>query len=269
MDVELTAEEADNALNLARESKYKQDEQQRVQKRREEIKAELLRPMTAENMLAYVKDRAVHKLKLKYRRGAEEVPGLCIDEDNRQVIQWLCMYFTNDAEFSRQLIRTDNAGREYYGDMDKGIMLVGDVGTGKTTLMRCFGSNQRGTYDLVQVPMLCDLYAEDGKKTIDVFSELRQVIPDRDNFFQRYVGQWFDDMGTEREKKHFGNAKNVMSDIILNRYNNKHLFGFHYTHITTNLTNQLIEEMYGSRELSRIYEMFNIIQLKGSDRRRM
>lgn len=268
MDVPLTDEEAVNALLLAKEHKWKQQEQQRVQQRRAAIKAELMRPWNAIEMLDYVQYRAMHELKLKYKNGTLEMPGMCIDDDNRDVINWLCMYFTNDPTFTTTLLREEKSGKQHFGDLNKGILLAGDVGTGKTTLLRCFGSNQRASYDMVPIPQLCDLYAEDGRKTVEIFSNLREAIPDRNNFFQRYVGQWFDDMGTEREKKHFGNSKNVMSDIILNRYNNKHLFGFQYTHITTNLTADQIEEIYGQRELSRIYEMFNIIHLKGGDRRR-
>ncbi len=43
---------------------------------------------------------------------------------------------------------------------------------------------------------------------------------------------------------------------------------FWYTHVTTNLSGDQIEENYGTRVRSRMREMFNMIILPGEDRRK-
>jgi DNA replication protein DnaC len=65
-------------------------------------------------------------------------------------------------------------------------------------------------------------------------------------------------LGTEANAKHYGHEKNVMAEIILNRYDNN--LPYHCTHITTNLTADEIKAQYGTRVTDRIREMFNIIK---------
>ena len=68
----------------------------------------------------------------------------------------------------------------------------------------------------------------------------------------------FDDLGTENNRKYFGNECNVMAEILLSRYElftNKKL----QTHITTNLSATEIENQYGNRVRSRLRELCNLI----------
>ena len=71
-------------------------------------------------------------------------------------------------------------------------------------------------------------------------------------------GYCFDDLGAEKQIKHFGNDCNVMAEILISRYeqftqNNS------ITHITTNLSASELESYYGNRVRSRLRNMFNII----------
>jgi DNA replication protein DnaC len=68
----------------------------------------------------------------------------------------------------------------------------------------------------------------------------------------------FDDLGTENNLKYFGNECNVMTEILLSRYD--HFVSRQMiTHITTNLTSSEIESLYGTRVRSRMKEMFNLV----------
>lgn len=71
----------------------------------------------------------------------------------------------------------------------------------------------------------------------------------------------FDDLGTEQNLKYFGNECNVMSEILLSRYD---LFISQkmITHVTTNLSATEIEDYYGNRVRSRMREMFNLLAFK-------
>jgi DNA replication protein DnaC len=95
-----------------------------------------------------------------------------------------------------------------------------------------------------------------------------QPLGDYRTFNQKRAGYCFDDLGTEETKSHFGNKINVMAEIILNRYDNKTAMGWEFTHVTTNLSADEIEQYYGSRVRSRFREMFNAITLNGNDRRK-
>jgi DNA replication protein DnaC len=74
---------------------------------------------------------------------------------------------------------------------------------------------------------------------------------------QEETGYCFDDLGTEVDKKYYGNESNVMAEILLDRYDKQSVKG--KTHVTSNLNSTMLEERYGYRVRSRIREMLNIV----------
>jgi DNA replication protein DnaC len=68
----------------------------------------------------------------------------------------------------------------------------------------------------------------------------------------------FDDLGVEPLGRHYGKDCNVMGEIIVSRYD---LFLQHHikTHATTNLNAEELEDHYGNRVRSRMWELFNLI----------
>src|SRR5688572_20532865 len=58
-----------------------------------------------------------------------------IDDDNEDIITNLCLYFTSEPAFK--------------GDLKKGLLLVGGVGIGKSTLMQFFKQNPKYSYRLI------------------------------------------------------------------------------------------------------------------------
>lgn len=65
-------------------------------------------------------------------------------------------------------------------------------------------------------------------------------------------------MGVETKGRHFGKDCNVMGEILLSRYD---LFQKRKikTHATTNLNAQELEERYGNRVRSRMWQIFSLI----------
>lgn len=100
-------------------------------------------------------------------------------------------------------------------------------------------------------------FSSEGEKSVSYCSYNIQIATNSNPFGHQVIGFCFDDLGTEANAKYFGKEKNVMAEIILNRYDNK--LDFHSTHITTNLTADKIKEQYGTRVTDRMKEMFNII----------
>ncbi len=152
------------------------------------------------------------------------------------------MYFNNDPDFEI----------EGYS-LNKGIMLHGGVGCGKTTMMKLFRDNPSQKFGVVECMHIADQYKD---------KEIGQQVIYR---FINYPSVCFNDLGTEIESgdsSHFGNKKNVMAEIILNHYerNDSKIFKMHFT---TNCNGAKLLLNYGVRVADRFNEMCNVISLDG------
>ncbi|MFZ4464039.1 MAG: hypothetical protein ACOYN5_09325 [Bacteroidales bacterium] len=176
-----------------------------------------------------------------------------IDENNEQIIKALCCYFTGHPDADK------------YGiNLSKGILLLGGVGCGKTTIMKAFSSNQYQSYKVISARALGYEFSENGFKSIIQYSRTENIA--LNPFGQTELGLCIDDLGTDEERKHYGEKVNALAEIILNRYDNLHRT---QTHITSNLNATMIESAYGPRIRSRMREMFNVLSFnsKAPDRR--
>lgn len=222
--VHLTEEETKEALRAAREKKFYQLKQAEYRERLN--KAKMYPSFTALQLFEYFSMQ------------------LTVDEDNANIVEQLCKYFAADNAFD--------------GDLSKGLFLMGPVGVGKTSMMKFFMKNQVSSYRVDSCRDVESRFSVDGEECIDYYSFNLNVAINADPFGHQSIGFCFDDLGTESNSKHFGKEKNVMAEIILNRYDNQ--LPFNTTHITTNLTADKIKEQYGTRVTDRLREMFNVVQ---------
>lgn len=245
-DIELSEEEKNKILEDALQRKRWELEDAEKRERYRQYQTAMMRPFTPKDMMYYIETR-VPKIGL---------PNFVLDDSNTKVLEWLCLYFTGSKDFEK----IDPSYK-----LSKGLLLVGNVGCGKTTIMRLFASNQKASYNVIGCNKVADMYAELGPELLHRYSDFTQVPTSLDTFYQNKVGICFDDLGTESLKKHYGDSANTMEQIILNRYANA--LPFDYTHFTSNLSSEEIEERYGTRVRSRMREMLNLIELPGNDRR--
>ena len=147
---------------------------------------------------------------------------------------------------------------QYGINLNKGILLTGPIGCGKTSLMNLMKYLTATEHKFFVKPCrdISFEFIQDGYQIIHKYSngKLYQSEP------RTYC---FDDLGTENNLKYFGNECNVMAEILLSRYDlfiSKKLF----THITTNLSATEIEKHYGNRVRSRLREMVNLIAFEKS-----
>lgn len=134
--------------------------------------------------------------------------------------------------------------------MSKGILLVGPVGCGKTSLMALF-SNLTAKSRSYYIKPARQITLEFTKHGYDVIHKYTRSV-------RSPVPLCLDDIGIELPMKYFGTPVNVIGEILLSRYDlfiSKQLL----THGTTNLNSDEIEERYGIRVRSRLREMFNLI----------
>ena len=144
-------------------------------------------------------------------------------------------------------IRDEEACQKYEIDFNKGILLLGPVGSGKTSLMTLIRDFFPTSYRpiLKSTRQVSYEFIKEGYEIIDQYGKSDKVF-------------CFDDLGVENSLKHYGNECNTMGEILLSRYDQFIQFGT-ITHVTTNLNSVELEKMYGVRVRSRLREMFNLI----------
>jgi DNA replication protein DnaC len=177
-----------------------------------------------------------------------------IYEEDKTIIYQLIAYSLQDVKMSNRCSI----------NLEKGILLSGPIGCGKTTLMTLFKllMSKENKYYVKSCREVSFEFIQEGYEVIHKYSKPR--------LHQNKVGViCFDDLGTESNLKYFGNECNVMGEILLSRYD---LFCHPEksrrvkTHITTNLSASEIEQYYGNRIRSRLRESFNLIAFKNNSR---
>ncbi|KAB7530315.1 ATPase [Flagellimonas olearia] len=163
--------------------------------------------------------------------------------EDREILYKLSLYFIRDRDRCKQ----------FGMDLDKGLLLSGPVGCGKTSLMKlfkCIVPHQR-PYSVIPSRNIVFGFNHLGYKIIGDYGNTQSFC--------------FDDLGVEPEGVHFGKECNVMGEILLSRYE---LFLDHKirTHATTNLNAQELESRYGSRVRSRMRELFNLVGFKAGSK---
>lgn len=229
--IELTEEEISIALYLAKSAKYteikKIEYSAKISKERE------IPVFTAYEFYNFIKSKA-----------EKAIPGFRLSEPEKDIYKTIAMYFTGDKRFET----------EFGFDLKKGLLLYGNVGCGKTTVMKMFMDNPSKSYAVIPCRRISADYQKEGVSGIEKYYGLMNPGV-RMTFGHMELGICFDDLGTESGAKNYGNEANVMSEIILSRYESRVP-----SHITTNLSMDQIEEFYGVRVRSRMREMLNLIE---------
>lgn len=253
-DIELTEDEAIEATILAKQKKKKAIEEANRQATIEENRRKLTQTqwdfVQTKNFMLY---RAQQLFEGKF----------LLDNNNSVVFDMLCYYFSNDEKF----VTYAQEMNVFYPSLNKGLFLVGNFGVGKTWLMKLFAKNQRQVFFLRSAKELANFYEKEGEENFYQFLEpFKNPTNDSSLFYHKESGLCIDDLGTEDLKVHYGNRKNVIGDLLETRYSKGNM-GL-MLHATSNLTIDNLEQFYGGRVLSRLKEQVNLIELKGTDRRK-
>ena len=159
-----------------------------------------------------------------------------IYEEDREVLFKLCNYAIRDFGTCRQLGI----------DPDKGLLLSGPVGCGKTSLMKLLRhlTPHFKPYEVMPCRNIVFGFNHVGHRIIEDYGDGRYYC--------------FDDLGIEPTGRYFGKDCNVMGEILLSRHELFIETGVR-THATTNLNAQELEERYGKRVRSRMRQLFNLV----------
>lgn len=179
--------------------------------------------------------------------------GLHYEGHARDVFEQLAWYFSDEGAHGP-------GPGEDGPDPDKGLLLAGPVGCGKTTLLRLFMRNPAQKFGVVSTRTVASAYQTKGAPGLEAYLTAHHT-----------GGVVFDDLGTEATTvQHFGTSCNPMAEVLLARYDEYQagrLPGI-YTHLTTNLPvgeptdapgTLSLYGLYGQRVVDRIRQMFTLI----------
>lgn len=164
-------------------------------------------------------------------------------ETDYPIIYKLIAYFLKDEQTCFQ----------YNINLNKGILLSGPIGCGKTSIMNIMKYLTPTEHKFFVKPCrdISFEFIQDGYQIIHKYSKGKLYEYEPKTIC-------FDDLGTESNLKYYGNECNVMAEILLSRYD-VYIAKRIQTHITTNLSASEIETQYGNRVRSRMRQMLNLI----------
>lgn len=166
-----------------------------------------------------------------------------IVENDHSVIYRLIAYFLKDQETAFR----------YNINLDKGIILSGPVGCGKTSLLNImkYLTPAGNKFSVKPCRDISFEFIKDGYEVIHRYANGKLYGTEAKIYC-------FDDLGIENNLKYYGNECNVMAEVLLSRYD-IYIAKRIPTHLTTNLSASEIEQHYGIRVRSRLREMCNLI----------
>ena len=158
--------------------------------------------------------------------------------EDRDIILKLSSYFIKDKKSCQK------SGI----DVEKGLLLSGPVGCGKTSLMKLLRHlvPLQRPYEMIPCRNVTFSFNHLGYKTIEDYGNTKFYC--------------FDDLGVEPPGRFYGKDCNVMGEVLLSRHElflqtNQKV----KTHATTNLNAEELEDRYGTRVRSRMRELFNLV----------
>lgn len=154
----------------------------------------------------------------------------------------------------------------YKDKTKKGLLVLGPVGVGKSTLMRKHLGNGTNSYNLQNVTDPANYQLEIRSHLQSGVCETQVVVSNQESQYPRKdvypIGVYIDDLGTDRSVNRYGNIIDPIEFAIQHLYNKEiRLWA------NTNLNLEELTDKYGPRIVSRLKEMCYVVVLDGPDYR--
>ena len=154
----------------------------------------------------------------------------------------------------------------YKDKTKKGLLVLGPVGVGKSTIMRKHLGNGTNSYDIQNVTDPGNYQLEIRSNLQSGVCETQVVVSNQESQYPRQdiypIGVYIDDLGTDRSINRYGNIIDPIEFAIQHLYNKEiRLWA------NTNLNLEELTNKYGPRIVSRLKEMCYVVVLEGPDYR--
>lgn len=200
---------------------------------------------------------------VKAKTGNDDGEYKIVEGQNFEILAFMCYYFSDDKDSLKGLVETStNFCRTSSSKVstEKGILIMGNTGRGKTLLTKAFAQNPKNSYIVINAKIIRDDYKnkENAQKSCGIEStnhyagEFKRL--GKSMFNQSVYNLCIDDFGVEETTNMYGNKEEPVLDVLMKRLEEGLI-----THVTTNLTFEEIEKRYGSRLVSRLHEQMNIL----------
>jgi DNA replication protein DnaC len=207
--------------------------------------------VTKENLISQIQMTKTYSA-VSTKAFKEKIYEICpefeVDRFNKNVLNDIFLYINGEGNL----------------DSSKGILLWGNIGTGKSTLLKIIAETMRlqgRGFKVVNCPFLAADYSNCGMEALNE-STWNTV----QHGASRPLNRGFDELGREPiPSRYYGNEMNVMQYVLHCRYDFRQTVK---TFATTNLRQEAIANMYGEYIFDRIGEMCNFIELRGESRRK-
>ena len=195
------------------------------------------------------------------------------DGEGRMFARTLCAYFLQKNGFYKSPI----LNKKSVPNLEKGLVVIGNYGTGKTSIFNTFHLMFFNAFrEGINVKLKDENLINIGHFKLNFgFHSSNEIVrefeclksPEERNVFWKKYGngmRYFDDLTTEHQASNFGKIE-LFKDILETRYSNKvrTFISLNYQGNSVEETLDFLAEKYGERVYDRLFEMFNIIELKG------
>jgi len=184
------------------------------------------------------------------------------NSDTLENIKPLVFYFLDDFENFKQCATVSKLSAP---SLDKGLLIVGNYGNGKTSIFKALESVLKPTKKTFKFLSTNNL--------VSMFESCADQYAKDDFYNLVYTGtRYFDDVKTERMASNYGKTE-LMKDILEERYTRQKTtyLSCNYNDKYPNNLQEALQDFgikYGARVYDRMFEMFNIIQFKGQSFRK-
>lgn len=190
-----------------------------------------------------------------------------VSEESKQFVFTIIFYIFRDQFFKESplIFQQQKCGIS----LDKGLLIVGSFGVGKTSILKTIVSL------IDKTSLNSAFYPVRIHNTIDIVEEFEcSFAHERNDIINKYSKAFrvFDDVKNEREASNFGKV-DLFKDILYKRCENRNFRTIILSNYDSQFPNdmkQAIEsfERYGDRNYDRLFEAFNFIEFKGTSNRK-
>lgn len=208
----------------------------------------------------------------------------------RKLARTLDLYFIENRNFFKSPLLCKNADGTFKSlpDLNKGLMIIGSYGIGKTSIIETYHNifkyarnnefhikNKSGEHELLKWYEIYFGFSTANDVVREFEGIKRSDNPDDDYDWDKFWHKhskgfrYYDDVMAEEKANNYGKIE-LFKQIFEKRYSHrtKTMISLNYEGESVDTTLEAFAKRYGERNYDRLFEMYNIIELRGETLRK-